>query len=307
MLGKRINSCCLLMISFFWLTANANRVSEDVDLAVFDRNNQTVGYLKDDKENFVKYGCSPGENWTVITYGWHQGLSTDWVQPMFELFQKHRGGCVMIMLYANDDQRYDYFGELLPVIDSLTNSLVDYLKFIEDAGFDPANGLIFGHSVGAQLAFKAGRRFGFQKLGRIDACDPALQGFGDKVEFRWTDPKLAAKQVQCIHTSKRFGIAERNCHVNWNMGDCGVQQEGRQPFPMGSHDLCPHFYNSAFEHDFLPIPKPKKCQSFREVEEWPEGFRMGYYCDMESGVTGDLFSPTYEKYPYNEKPENNRV
>ncbi|XP_055603067.1 uncharacterized protein LOC129751538 [Uranotaenia lowii] len=303
--------CCLVFLSSFllWKSAIANRISDNVDLLVFNRNTATVEKLSNITGNFAKNGCTPGENWTLIVHGWREGTASEWVPPMFRLFQKYRGGCVMMMVYANNDITVDYFGELTPVFELLTATLLSYLKFIEASGFDANDGLLFGFSFGAQMSFEAGRRFGIQKLGRIDACEPARPGFDDNSAFSGKDPKMAAKMVQCIHTSNSLGTVLRNCHVDWNMGNCGKDQPAAGPYPKGSHGLCPHFYNSAFERSFVPVKKPSDCESSRPVLEWPVGLRMGYFCNISetgvlslpNGITGDLFSPTAKAYPYNDE------
>ena len=87
---------------------------------------------------------------------------------------------------------------------------------------------------------------------------------------------LAAKNVQCIHTSIRKGTTKRNCHQDWMMGQCGIKQDGAGPSPKGNHGLCPHFYNSAFEHDFFAIENIYNCRSLRTAQNIPPYFKMGY-------------------------------
>jgi hypothetical protein len=61
-----------------------------------------------------------------------------------------------------------------------------------------------------------------------------MAGPGFDATFRKTpDPTLAAKNVQCIHTSSDKGTSSRNCCQNWNMGDCGKRQPAAGPFPKG--------------------------------------------------------------------------
>jgi hypothetical protein len=46
--------------------------------------------------------------------------------------------------------------------------------------------------------------------------------------------------------------------------------------PEGSHGLCPHFYNSAFTHDFLATDNVFHCISQRMALSIPKRFKMGY-------------------------------
>lgn len=105
-------------------------------------------------------------------------------------------------------------------------------------------------------------------------CDIAGPGF----DYRPQQPEhaLAAKNVQCIHTSFDKGTRHSSCDQNWKMGNCGMTQPAASSPPKGSHGLCPYFYNSAFEHNFYAIPKPRECQSRRIAQAWPPNFKMGY-------------------------------
>jgi hypothetical protein len=118
------------------------------------------------------------------------------------------------------------------------------------------------------------------------ACDMAGPGF----DFFYTeDPKLAAKNVQCIHTSVTAGTKERNCHQNWLMGNCGKSQPAGNDL-MGiycgltkscpnetlfNHNVCPYLYNSAFSHDFV-ANNYYNCSSKRMAKDLPVNFKMGY-------------------------------
>lgn len=120
------------------------------------------------------------------------------------------------------------------------------------------------------------------------ACDMAGPGF-DFIYKR--DPKRAAKNVQCIHTSITAGTKERQCHQDWLMGDCGKYQDAAENLPAifwevvkgshcnespkFSHNLCPYFYNSAFEHDFV-VDNHYNCSSKRMATNLPVDFKMGF-------------------------------
>lgn len=128
-------------------------------------------------------------------------------------------------------------------------------------------------------------------------CDPARPGF-DRRQTALIDPEMAAKNVQCIHTSRDKGTLVRNCHQDWLMGNCGYEQEAAAEPPFGSHGLCPYFYNSAFEHEFCAVPKPFTCVTNRLATDVPQRYRMGYM-ENRTDVRGDLFALTSHKFPYN--------
>lgn len=107
-------------------------------------------------------------------------------------------------------------------------------------------------------------------------CDPAGPGFYHK---RVTDPKKAAKNVQCINTSVDFGTHVYNCHQNWRMGTCGIMQPGTNN-AANNHGLCPYLYTSAFENNFYAV-NTSLCLSSR-VAKIPPKFKMGYMENRKS-------------------------
>lgn len=78
------------------------------------------------------------------------------------------------------------------------------------------------------------------------------------------------------------------------MGRCGRVQEAAGPrpkgsnsnkpemitfiimSPTGSHGLCPHFYNNAFNHDFYATENIYRCSTRRLAVNVPEFYKMGY-------------------------------
>ena len=93
------------------------------------------------------------------------------------------------------------------------------------------------------------------------------------------DPTPAAKNVACINTSTDKGTNFYNCHQNFRMGKCGSSQIAAGAPPMGSHGLCPYYYNLAFTNDYVPV-NFSKCSSTREIENPPKGLKMGYNADF---------------------------
>lgn len=118
----------------------------------------------------------------------------------------------------------------------------------------------------------------------VIVCEPTSIGF--PIVFR-PGFKNAAQNVQCIHTSAYLGTIVRDCHQDWNMGDCGISQVGgserrvlaggrpKEFFGNGSHGLCPVFYNIAFESSFPSIYKPLLCLPPRAAT-YVANFSMGY-------------------------------
>jgi hypothetical protein len=80
------------------------------------------------------------------------------------------------------------------------------------------------------------------------------------------------------------------------MGKCGASQPAAGPYPMGSHGLCPYFYNSAFDHEFLPN-NHSKCNSPKQSNV--TNVRMGYLGqESRHSVHGEFFIATAKNPPY---------
>lgn len=129
------------------------------------------------------------------------------------------------------------------------------------------------------------------------ACDAAGPGFDSNITYSQQSPLESAKFVQCVHTSYDKGTNKRSCHQNWHLGYCGISQIAAGPYPLGSHGLCPYFYNSAFNNQFYAIPKPAVClTSNRLPSNTPDGMAMGYvFNDLSELVLLEVITITISK------------
>lgn len=182
------------------------------------------------------------------------------------------------------------------------------LQQLDELGFDPSKGHMFGFSFGSHLVLESAYQYGPKKLGRVDVCDPAGPYFvsdSDSVMHAMD----AAVAVQCIHTCSTFGTRDRYCQKNINMGRCGHSQPASPFFAIASnHNFCPTFYINAFTNDFFLIPKEKVKETLKvtcyprketpNVTLFSEPAKMGYYLDM-SIPDGEYYSLTYNDAPYN--------
>jgi dienelactone hydrolase len=57
---------------------------------------------------------------------------------------------------------------LLQHFKGITNVLWQKFRWLEDRGFDPSSGFIFGFSFGAHVALQAAIQFGPQRIAAID-------------------------------------------------------------------------------------------------------------------------------------------
>lgn len=120
-------------------------------------------------------------------------------------------------------------------------------------------------------------------------CEPAGPGFDTNSTYvARMDSMSAAENVQCIHTSIDKGTQHRQCHQNWMLGVCGWFQAAAGPPPMGSHGLCPYFYNSAFRNRFPAVPRPATCPGGERMVE-PQVVERGYYMGYQENRTRLLY------------------
>lgn len=120
------------------------------------------------------------------------------------------------------------------------------------------------------------------------------------------DPKDAFKENQCVHTNRGgLGTTDEVCLQDWNMGDCGESQLANRPFPNGNHGLCPQFYNSAFTHKFLAVPKKDTCNQTltpRDATSFSPNMRMGYFQTLDpqwKTKEKTFYAITTKDYPFN--------
>ncbi|XP_052898124.1 phospholipase A1 member A-like [Anopheles moucheti] len=291
----------VIMISLHQLDANLGNTNynydTDITFLIYDWTQSKFAKQATTETNFAAFGCKPADPFVVVLHGWSEGCTiTQWVQETLNNFIIHRKGCVLCLDYSVIADNNDYF-TMVKLVDPIARTLEKKLRQLIMFGIAPANGMLYGFSLGSQVAFQAGRNLAPQKLGRIDACDPAGVAFDTNTTYTSLSVMDAATEVQCIHTSSDIGTTLRVCHKDWLMGYCGWLQ-----FAAGltsSHGLCPIFYNIAFWYDFKAISNPYLCPTLRAVSSWPNGFKMGYYMPQGNTLMGDLFAKTSRTYPYN--------
>uniref|UniRef100_A0A182WJE8 Lipase domain-containing protein n=1 Tax=Anopheles minimus TaxID=112268 RepID=A0A182WJE8_9DIPT len=257
-----------------WGNTNFN-YDTDISFLIFDWTQTKFSMQTTAETNFDAFGCKATDPFVVVLHGWSEGCSnTQWVLETLINFIIHRKGCILCLDYSAISDNNDYF-TVAKLVDPIARTLVKKLQQLIAFGIPPAKGMLYGFSLGSQVAFQAGRNLAPQKLGRIDACDPVAITFDTNVTYTSLSVTDSATEVQCIHTSSDIGTQRRVCHKDWLMGYCGWLQ-----FAAGvetSHGLCPIFYNAAFWFDFKAVSNPYLCPPTRAVSSWPDGFMMGYF------------------------------
>lgn len=197
---------------------------------------------------------------------------------------------------------------LVAKFDEITAILTQKLSNLEDNGFDPNNGFLFGFSFGAHVVLEGAYHFGEKKIGRIDVCEPTSMLFSSN-SSSFVHANQSAKFVQCIHTDFKFGTSLRVCQKDINMGKCGKSQMAASIPPNGSHGLCPIFYNISFSYDFPIVPKEIIDETYNTTcvskkflpENEIDGVQliMGYHLD-ERCDDGEYYADTSADFPYNQ-------
>ncbi|XP_062565914.1 uncharacterized protein LOC134228145 [Armigeres subalbatus] len=250
--------------------------------------------------------CSTKEKFSIIVHGWHENCyETFWVKDLRRNLDVYRGGCVICMDYSTfSSGGYPY---LFRRFNDIGSVLLKFIRILQYEGMQLDNLFMFGFSFGGQLVLDAGNQVGFNAIEAIDTCDMAGPGFDQDRFFKGVHFRNAAKNVQCIHTSIDKGTKLMNkCHQDWRMGQCGFRQPASGKPPLGSHGLCPVFYNLAFEENFYAELKPLDCITLRDpVADYPSGYKMGYLEHRKSQVRGELYAQTAEQFPYivSQQPE----
>uniref|UniRef100_A0A182QI02 Lipase domain-containing protein n=1 Tax=Anopheles farauti TaxID=69004 RepID=A0A182QI02_9DIPT len=294
---------CSMVLGMEWLQAGAwssntnYNFDTDIKFVIYDWMTTTFATQTTAETNFDTFGCKPTDPFVVVIHGWSEGCrSTEWVRDTMNNFYIHRKGCILCVDYSVIADGNDYF-TVIKMVDAIARTLEKKLRQLFAFGIPPAKGMLYGFSLGSQIAFQAGRNLAPLKLDRIDACDPVGIGFDLNSTYTALSVMDSATEVQCIHTSGDIGTLRRVCHKDWCMGYCGWLQ-----FAAGlktSHGLCPDFYNAAFSVNFNAISNPYWCPTTRAVSSWPAGFKMGYFMPQGNSLTGDLFAKTSKYYPYN--------
>jgi hypothetical protein len=250
--------------------------------------NASAPFISNFNQSIVEQGCDPTKNFTVIAHGWMEGFSTPWVRYLITKLLEHRGGCVFFMDYSKYANVSDYF-QLTPHFDGISAVMLKKVKQI--GNYDRQ--FFFGFSFGSRLSIDVGNKIGNQSIARMDLCDPAGPGFDTG-----KDPKPAAKVVSCIDTSTDKGTGNYNCHQNFIMGRCGSYQDAAGSYPVGSHGLCPYFYNLAFTYNYT-YSNNFGCSSGRMIKNPPASVKMGYLGDFNRTLyVGDIFINNAKYPPY---------
>lgn len=124
-------------------------------------------------------------------------------------------------------------------------------------------------------------------------CEPYKPDL--KTADLYTPPIDVAAHSQCIHTSsysklhqnqytilsdlnirREYGSTERDCHQNWLVGRCGIQQDLDPNIytDKTDHSICPIVYNASFKNNMAAVD-PKQTCDYNTAEEII-GVKMGY-------------------------------
>uniref|UniRef100_A0A182NI30 Lipase domain-containing protein n=1 Tax=Anopheles dirus TaxID=7168 RepID=A0A182NI30_9DIPT len=293
--------CSMVLMGRFhqadaWSSTTNYNFDTDITFVIYDWTTSNFATQTTAQTNFDAFGCKPTDPFVIVLHGWSEGCRiTEWVRSTMNNFFIYRKGCILCLDFSVIADNNDYF-TVVKMVDPIARTLEKKLRQLFAFGIPPAKGMLYGFSLGSQIAFQAGRNLAPQKLGRIDACDPPGVGFDSNSTYTALSVMDAATEVQCVHTSGDIGTLRRVCHKDWCMGYCGWLQFA--DVIKSSHALCTDFYNAAFSVDFRAVANPYLCPTTRAISSW-NGFKMGYFMPQGNTLTGDLFAKTSKTYPYN--------
>jgi hypothetical protein len=172
-----------------------------------------------------KYGCSNSTNIFFVVHGWLEDIKISYAEPLIKNYLKFGGGCVVFMDYGLIS-KLDYLTMVTQFHEPLRDVL--YKKLISTGNYSRI--FIFGFSHGARLSQAAGFKItqdngGVPQIKDMHLCDAAGPLF-DECPSRRVDPRLSAKNTQCINTSNNLGSNIYDCKQNFRMGKCGWSQTG---------------------------------------------------------------------------------
>ncbi|XP_055693097.1 pancreatic lipase-related protein 2-like [Lutzomyia longipalpis] len=301
----------LLVLSCYFALAFGEDYAANIHFIVY-KDNVPFNLSDTASGNPIEEGlCSADDQLAVVVYGWIESCSTGWMVDLISNLTEYRGGCIICMDYGYYAEKpYITYPIILTQFMGIRDVLHQEMEDLRTFGFSPSKTYMFGMSFGAQLVLQSAELL-TNKIKEVDVCDPAGPGF-----VATPDPRQAAENVQCVHTSVDLGTLDRRCHQDWNMGHCGLYQDAAKPTlrDTGNHATCPIFYNSAFRNDFKAIPMPLECLlpqaldildflTLTPCNNYPTGFKMGYMQRDKQGVCGskggNLYAKTTANYPYN--------
>lgn len=183
--------------------------------------------------NLIDQGCDKDGNFTIISHGWTTSIN-QWSSLLIAKFIQYRTGCVIYMNYGVYGDNIDYPAVFLNDFQNISDALSRRLQQLLDLGVSRKTIFLYGHSLGARIVLDAATTI--EGVGAIDGksshiCDknfwiikkiviPVADPAGPLFELYDSchDPKDAADNVQCIHTSGVFGTTSYKCHQDWLMG-----------------------------------------------------------------------------------------
>lgn len=135
------------------------------------RNKNTFADQGTLETNFDAFGCKVTDPFVVVVHGWKEGCSnTQWVRDTLNNFVLKRKGCILCINYATI-ANIDY-SKAVEQVDAVARTLEKKVRQLFTFGLTPENGMLYAFSLGAHVAFQAGRNLGTQKLARIDGESP---------------------------------------------------------------------------------------------------------------------------------------
>uniref|UniRef100_A0A2A4J5Z0 Lipase domain-containing protein n=1 Tax=Heliothis virescens TaxID=7102 RepID=A0A2A4J5Z0_HELVI len=251
---------------------------------------------------FTTTGFNPNNPFRIFLHGFIEDPTKNSYKEISNAFLA-QGDCNILALDASSLIRWLYLRSTT-MTRFIGEKLGAMLAALVNAGLDPSNIHLIGHSLGSHIAGFTGKTFRNLTgtlIGWISGLDPAGPCFGD-VEVPCRLNKDDAQFVDVIHTDDGvYGLDEQIGHVDF-YPNSGSEQPNCL-FQTCSHSRAWLLYaESVLSRDaFLGV----KCATYEDFRkglcDYNDTRIMGYFSSPE--VRGKYFLQTSDDMPYGRKSE----
>ncbi|XP_047035594.1 pancreatic lipase-related protein 2-like [Helicoverpa zea] len=271
---------------------------------VFTTRSMSVTYNLSDAVRLIPLtpGYNPKNPFRIFLHGFTQDPTENSYKEISKAFLD-QGDCNILALDASSLIRWLYLRSTT-MTRFIGEKLGAMLAALVNAGLDPSNIHLIGHSLGSHISGFTGKTFRNLTgglIGRISGLDPAGPCFAD-VEASCRLNKDDAKFVDVIHTDDGvYGLDGQIGHVDF-YPNSGSEQ------PNCLLQTCSHnrvwllYAESVLNRDAFLAAKCASYEDFRKGQcDYNDTRIMGYFTSPES--RGKYFLQTSDEVPYGRRSE----
>ncbi|XP_047035736.1 phospholipase A1-like [Helicoverpa zea] len=242
-------------------------------------------------------GFNPNNPFRIFLHGFTDDPTKDSYKNISNAFLA-QGDCNILALDASSLIRWLYLRSTT-MTRFIGEKLGAMLAALVNAGVDPSNIHLIGHSLGSHISGFTGKTFRNLTgtlIGRISGLDPAGPCFAD-LEVALRLSKEDAEFVDVIHTDAGvYGLDEEIGHVDF-YPNSGSEQPNCL-FQTCSHSRAWLLYaESVLNRDAFLAAKCTDYEDFRKGQcDYNDTRVMGYFCPPDS--RGKYYLQTADEIPY---------